>query len=307
MKKIVLLFILFLSISSCSKPVEKEEIEYALMLEGEWICETQMQWEVMEFSRRGKCLYYNGIVAWNVENIRKYDGFYIIEDSNITGVCSSSFNNVDLDFTVLEISECEFTAKHNNTGVVKTYHKVIEECELYLDESITPSYPTLLESEIKRFRSHNDNIVSVNEKNGEIKAGSGGLVLIDVITESNDIAYVKIKVNGIMDLTPYLGMEQDRIFTIFGMPTVIEEEGIYYSIRDYLVDYIQFHLNANSEVQTISLKLIEDSLPKDSVIGYLDRMFVKGYNTSEFFNLYHSSNAKIAYFPEYNIIYFLQL
>lgn len=289
-------------IPNCDKP--ENMVDYALELEGEWICENQMQWEVMEFSRSGKCLYYNGIVAWNVENIHKCGSFYSIENNNITGVYSSSFNYVDLDFTILEISECEFTAKHNNTGIIKTYHKVIEECELSLDEPITPTCSTLLEAEIKQFKSHNDNIALVNERTGEIKAVRAGLVLIDVITESNDIAYVKIKVNGIMDLTPYLGLEQDRVFSIFGVPSSYTEESAHYSIRDNLVDFIQFHFNANRKVQLITLKLVENALPKDSIKEYLDKMYTRDNSTIEFDYLYYSPVAKITYLLEDNVILF---
>ena len=65
-------------------------------------------------------------------------------------------------------------------------------------------------------KSHNDNIVSINDKTGDFKAENGGYVLIDVVDEDNGISYIKVKVNGIMDLTPYLGIGLENVFTLFG-------------------------------------------------------------------------------------------
>ena len=310
-KNIICLFVVLFFVSSCEKSENESSekgMEYALVLEGEWICETQMQWEVMEFSRTGKCFYYNGVVAWNVENIHKCDGLYFIEGDNITGQCYSLNGYVNWDFTILTISDNEFEAKHNKTGVVKTYHRVIKEYELKPGETIKIDNSSLLASDIKQLKSHDNNIAIVDNNTGEVIAGNGGLVLIDVITENNDIAYIKVKVNGIMDLTPYLNLKQENVFTIFGTPTTIDGmESLYYSVRDNLTDYVQFHFNSETEVQMITLKLIEGSLEKETIQEQLDRMYIKDNNNiSNYFVLYYTSNSKIGYFPEYNTIYFSQ-
>ena len=263
MKNVFLLLLVSLfAIVSCSKFEEKEDV---YSIEGKWAYESREDkvWEVVKFLPNGVFYFSNQREDLNIEN-ENQDGRYSIVGNHIVGTYKLNGTLMNLDATIIEITDYELTLKSNDTGLYVTYHKVIDEISVDCDERYTPNYSQLLNHKITGYFAHNPLMVNVNSQTGEITGELYGITMIDVITEKG-IAVVIVSVKGIKDYTQYFGKTKADVDKEYSPEYGTKNDDIFY-INGALVRYIGFSYNEKGEVYVVQVIVQDDASMSDMEI-----------------------------------------
>lgn len=271
MKRIFLfLFIALFAIVSCSK-IDDDKNTYSI--EGKWAYDNKEDkvWEVVKFLPNGVFYFSNQREDLNIEN-ENQNGKYSVDGNHITGTFKLNGALMNLDATIIEISDYELTLKFNDTGLCFTYHKVLDEISFDCDEKYMPDYSQLLSHKIIGFLSHDTSIVKIDSKTGEIIGELDGTAMIDVSTEKGT-AIIVVNVKGFKDYTQYLGKTKEEIDDKYRSKYGTIYEDVFY-INSSLIKYIGFSYNAQGEVYYIVVFVQDDASMSDVEINeYLGKRY----------------------------------
>lgn len=252
-------------------------------LEGEWVYDHPEEnvWEVQKFMSSGIFYYSNKVTGnWKFHNSNN-DGRYWIEEGNRV-TCQYFINGVStqLKMTVLEITPYEYTAECNDGAALGTftYARLLSTIELKPEETKSPDYRSLVKSHIQKFRSHNAEIASVDDK-GNITAKKKGHTYIDVITDQGT-AVVEVIVfdrdNMFGDYSDAFGKTIPEVVEIYGDDYSYRDDtnGLAYYLDDYLADELLFITGAydKSHVEFVQL-VLNDNIAKTIIISYLNNKY----------------------------------
>lgn len=241
-------------------------------------------WEKIEFRESGKFYtsYYDNSVFEMQEELN--GSFSLDTKGNIVGKYKlSSGTLMNLDWSIMSISNLELYAKINTAGLEFTYSKLLDEIDLYSGETVTPDYAALIPDTITKyesistgkmamphitgFASHNTKIAEVDANTGEIKALSGGRTYIDVVT-TEGTAVVEVNVTGILpyDYCEFLGFEREEIYGTFGnSPLLDTDEQIIYNLSEGDFGYLVFRFDTwTDKVKAVSVTANENPSFTDS-------------------------------------------
>lgn len=254
-------------------------------LEGEWVYDHPEEgiWEVQKFLPSGVFYYSNKVTGdWKFQNY-KNDGRYWIDDGNKV-TCQYSLNGVamQIKMTVLNISQYSYTAEYNDGAILGnfTYAKLLSKIELKPGETSSPNYDELVKCHINGFKSHNSDIVTVDD-NGFLKANRVGHTYIDVMTEEGT-AVIEIIVfdrdNMFGDYSFAFGKTIPEIVEIVGDNYSYRKDnnGLAYYLDDYLTDELYFITGTydTSHVEFVQL-ILNDNISKSVLISYLDNKYTR--------------------------------
>jgi hypothetical protein len=181
-------------------------------------------------------------------------------------------------FTVQEIKKYSFTAefftgKNESVGVF-TYAKLLRSYEMERGEKMLPDYASLVQTDIRGFKSHNIHVLTVDNSTGEITAVGPGLSYVDVITEKGT-AVVEIKVAGVWpEYIACLGKTMEEVKSLYGAPTYASSSSMYYK----LIEHEFFSLiymwadDKTKKVHTIDL-MLKEGYDKQKVLAYLNHLY----------------------------------
>lgn len=191
-----------LTIYSCK---EKDEvipqispIDISEEIVGEWVYDnpTDSLWQSMKFTESGKFYYSEDKNEWS-NTLKRTDGIYFLDGMNASGATADG--SLYVDMTIKQISDYSFTARHKNTSLDLTFYKVLMRTHLNFSESIIPPYSELIDKEILSFKSHDDNIATVDASTGEITAvAENGRTYVD-LTTSEGTACIKVMIGQVDD------------------------------------------------------------------------------------------------------------
>lgn len=277
MKKLFLYIFCLMCLVSC----EKEEITMKDQLLGEWVYDHPDEgvWEKLKFIESGLFYYSNDFRGeFNFSNDLN-DGRYSIYDNNKVEISYTLNGTAQMGrLTVQEIKKYSFTAefftgKNESVGVF-TYAKLLRSYEMERGERILPDYATLVQTDIRGFKSHNTQILRVDEGTGEITAVGPGLSYVDVITEEGT-AVVEIKVAGLWpDYTTNLGQTMEEVKGVYGVPYWDYNSRIYYKLMEH--EFIYF-LAFTADITTNKIYAVNFVLKEDCdwqiALDYLRQLY----------------------------------
>ena len=146
--------------------------------------------------------------------------------------------------------------------------------EIERGERILPDYATLVQTDIRGFKSHNTQILRVDEGTGEITAVGPGLSYVDVITEEGT-AVVEINVAGLWpDYTTNLGQTMEEVKGVYGVPYWDYNSRIYYKLMEH--EFIYF-LAFTADITTNKIYAVNFVLKEDCdwqiALDYLRQLY----------------------------------
>ena len=282
MKKTVFLLIAALCIMSCSKSDdENQKVDISKKIVGEWVYDHPIDgvWETMKFTSSGVFYYSNLVSSWGIDN-QNNDGRYFLDGYNITGTYFLEGNvSMNLDMTIKRITNYEFTARFNDTGLSFTYAKLLEKREIKVNESVTPNYENLVKDvDIRGYSSHDTNIATVDATTGKVVGVSGGRTYIDVLTDEG-VAVVEINVESDElwpDFSRGLGKTHNQILSMYGSyPYENTNEDIIYVFDNSAADFVIFTFDKTTNLTTAASVRVNDNIKTSAVVNFLDSKFIK--------------------------------
>ena len=330
----IVLLLFFLS--SCSS--DNEDIDRFMdnwtaqtvlkLLSTTWVYDKPLEnsWEKNQFKESGifNSSYYD-------QSLYEIQGevsgrFSLDTKGNIVGQYKlSSGTLMNLDWSILLISDFELSIKNNTAGLEFTYSKLLEEINLNSGDSETPDYERLIPDtitvyknigkgemalpQIKGYMSHNKRIAEVDAYTGEIKALSSGCTYIDVIT-TEGTAVVEVNVTSILpyDYCEFLGTGRDEIYNKFGqLPYTDTDKQIMYLLSEGDFGYLVFNFDTwTDQVNAVSVMAKENpSFTNDEMQEYLNStyyIYEKGVTDTQYTYInaetYDKATAGIVWDPK---------
>lgn len=298
------------------------------LLSSTWVYDkpSESTWEKIEFKENGVFYssYFNNSVYEITEEV---NGMFSLDTKgNIIGSYKlNSGTLMNLDWSIISISDLELYYKNNDAGLEFTYSKLLDEIGLNSGETITPDYEALIPDtitvykstgkwemampRIKGFASHNTKIAEVNANTGEIKALSGGRSYIDVIT-TEGTAVIEINVTGLLryDYCEFLGLGREDIYEKFGRSPISDtDEQISYLLSEGDFRYLDFKFDTwTGLVKAVSVVAKEDpSFTNNEMRTYLNSayyVYEKGTTDSMYAYInaetYDKATAGIIWYPQ---------
>lgn len=198
MKRILFGFLcISLLLSSCEKSDSNAYDDISAEIVGEWVYDdpSNNAWQSMKFIDEGRFFCYSDNMEDWTETLKTIKrGSYSINGNMI----SASNGNTYLDMSVSSINGYEFSTKFNETNLVFKFHKVVMRSHLNYGESILPPYTELVDSKILGYKSHDENIASVDSEGKIIANVNNGRTYVDIITQSGT-ALIKVMIGKVDD------------------------------------------------------------------------------------------------------------
>lgn len=320
MKKLFFCFIAYMLFFTSCKSDNEDVLKLQInQLEGEWVYDHPEEgiWEVQNFLSSGVFYYSNKVTGnWKFHNSNNNGRYWIDEDNRVT--CQYFINGVSsqIKMTILNISPYSYTAEYNDGATLGkfTYAKLLSRLEIKPGETKSPDYQTLVQTDIKGFKTHNAKVAEV-DNSGNITAVSLGHTYIDIVTDEGT-AVIEVIVfdrdNMFGDYSFAFGKTIPEIIGIFGDEYGFrnDNEGVAYSVDDYLTDEIYFitGLYDTSHVEFVQL-ILNDNISKTLIISYLNKRYtqlsdkdgVYDYLTDQSVNnnpvaiIYDSNESRLSY------------
>lgn len=288
-------------------------------LEGVWIYDHPEEgvWEMQKFLPSGVFYYSNMSTGnWKFQNSMNDGRYWIEEDNRVT--CQYFVNGVStkVKMTVLEVTPYSYTAEYNDGATLGkfTYSKLLSTIDLKPGAKATPDYASLVKVDISGFKSHNNNVASVDEY-GNITAEKLGHTYIDVITDEGN-AVVEVIVfdrdNMFGDYSDAFGKTIPEVVEIYGNDYSYRDDtnGLAYYLDDYLADELYFITGIYDveHVEFVQLRL-NDNISKTVIISHLNEKYTPLYDSDDIYFyktdqtaddypiiiIYDSNEAKISY------------
>lgn len=224
----------------------------------------EMVWEIIRFGKTGEVGYSNEVKNWIIES--EASGEYTIDQKTIKGYINLGGTPMDFHWVVTALTDYEFTVKAFSSGqyVGKfTYSKQLDAIDLTIGDTTVPDYQQYMgDAKINGYKSHNDELLSVNSETGELTAIAGGQTYVDVITEQGT-AVLMVSINKpkqffAMNYEEYLGVNWIVIGTDFGTGFTKIDNVLYY---DYSEGSINDRQNTILDDNWSSLSFVFDSDP----------------------------------------------
>lgn len=224
-------------------PINKKDVtpvqpvlNFSKAIIGKWIYD-QSYWESIHFLENGK-LYYSTIdVERGIYNDNATGDYTIDTSTNrlTLKVLPTGGTQMTVIMAMQAISKYSFTAKFyltdgSSTGTF-TYAKQLGSIELKSGETTLPDYSSFVETGtvIKKYQSHNPNIVEVNSETGEITANNSGRTYVDVVTEDGTaVMEVNVKSFTQYNYEKLIGANKKAITDIFGFDYIADGNDIIY-------------------------------------------------------------------------------
>lgn len=334
---------LFFSCSSDDDEVmgDKENVQWKPrsvleLLSTTWVYDNPEEevWEKDEFRESGVfyASYYDKSLYDIQENL---NGKYSLDNKgNISGQYKlSSGRLMNLDLSILAISDLELTYKNNTAGLKFTFGKLLDEVSMKTGETVTPDYEKLVPDTITvyssinksemalprvtGYASHNSKVAEVDENTGKITARSGGRTYIDVIT-TNGTAVIEVNVTGLVpDYCEFLGLDRDDIYEKFGKsPFSDTEEEIIYLLGEGDFKWLFFDFDTwTGLVKSVSVLAKEEtSFTNEAMREYLNSayyVYEKGTDDTQYAYInadtYSKATAGIIWFPNDGMLLVMEL
>jgi len=262
---------------------------------GTWIWD-RSYWESVVFLENNKVYYFNEDSARGIYNKNAFGDYSISPSVNriMMKLRPTGGTQMTLLMVMKAISRYAFTAKlylaSGETVGTFTYAKQLGTIELKGGETTLPDYNKLIDAGtiITEFKSHNSDVVEVNNDTGKIKAKIGGKTYIDVVTDDGT-AVVEVIVRGFMQYNyeDFIGVNKqtitntfEHVYTTDGddiiynyrKGSVAEEEGV---VKDSNWDQILFRLDSSTgKVKAVSLTAKKDvGFTPEEMTQYLSQRF----------------------------------